>query len=178
MKKATENTNQNNFLKGSFKDDISEHHKVSLGITVPEGYFSKSKRSILDKIKEEAVTEVPKEMKKPLVFWMRPQFKYMAAASLVFILSLTFWLQSANNNDIDKSTIEFLSFSDDSLINALIVNDAEFEAFADAILINEIVIKAELSEQKMDDLFFNSLFIEDSLIDNYTDDRFLETIIL
>ena len=178
MKKATENTNQNNFLKGGFKDDISEHHNASLGITVPEGYFSKSKRSIIDKIEEEVVTEVPKEMKKPLIFWLRPQFKFMAAASLVFILSLTFWLQSANNRDLDESTIEFLSFSDDNLINALIGNDNEFEAFADAILINEIVIKAELSEQKMDDLFFNSLFVEDSLIDNYTDDQFLETIIL
>lgn len=178
MKKAPENTNQNNFLKGGFKNDISENHKASLGITVPEGYFSKSKRSILDKIKEEAASEAPKEIKKPLVFWMRPQFKYMAAASLVFILSLTFWLQSANNKDADKSSIEFLSFSDDNLINALIVNDAEFETLADAILINEIVIKAELSEQRMDDLFFNSLFVEDSLIDNYTDDQFLETIIL
>ena len=59
MKKATVNTNQNNFLKGGFKDDISKHHKASLGITVPEGYFSKSKRSIIDKIEEEVVTEVP-----------------------------------------------------------------------------------------------------------------------
>ena len=178
MKKATENNNQNNFLKEGFKGGISKHHKESLGITVPDGYFSKSKISILDKIKEEVATEAPKETKKQLVFWMRPQFKYMAAASLVFILSLTFWLQSANNNDVDKNTIQFLSFSDDHLINALLVNDAEFEAFADAILINEIVIKAELTEQRMDDLFFNSLFVEDSLIDNYTDDQFLETIIL
>lgn len=178
MKKTTENTNQNNFLKGGFEDDISKHHEASLGITVPEGYFSKSKISILDNIKEEAATEAQKETRKPLVFWMRPQFKYMAAASLAFILSLTFWLQSAHNNDVDNINIEFLSFSDDNLINAVMVNDAEFEAFADAILINEIVIKAELSEQKMDDLFFNSLFIEDSLIDNYTDDQFLETIIL
>lgn len=174
MKKATKNNHQNNFLKEGFKAGISKHHKVSLGITVPEGYFSKSKKSILDKIKEEA----PKETKKQLVFLMRPQFKYMAAASLVFILSFIFWLQSANNKDVDENTIEFLSFSDDNLINSLLVNDAEFEAFSDAILINEIVIKAELSEQRIDNLLINYLFVEDSLIDNYIGDTFLETIIL
>ena len=178
MEKLTENNNKKNFLKEGFKGDISKHHKESLGTTIPEGYFAKSKMSILDKIKEEAIIEVPKETKKQIVFWMRPQFRYMAAASLVFILSLTIWLQSGGNNDIDKSNIEFLSFSGDNLINSLLIDDAEFEAFADATLINEIVIKAELSEQRMDDLFLNSLFVEDSLIDDYTDDQFLESIIL
>ena len=178
MEKSTENKNQKNFLKEGFKGDLSKHHKESLGTTIPEGYFAKSKTAILHKIKEEAKIEAPKETKKQLVFWMRPQFRYMTAASLVFILSLTIWLQSANNNDVNENDIEFLSFSDDNLINSLLINDAEFEAFADATLINEIVIKAELSEQRMDDLFLNSLFVEDSLIDNYTDDQFLETIIL
>ena len=178
MGKSTENNNHKNFLKEGFKGDISKHHKESLGTTIPEGYFAKSKLSILDKIKEEVITEAPKETKKQLVFWMRPQFRYMAAASLVFILSLTIWLQSANNNNVNENNIEFLSFSDDNFINSLLLDDAEFEAFADATLINEIVIKAELSEQRMDDLFLNSLFVEDSLIDDYTGDQFLKTIIL
>lgn len=178
MDKSTENNNHKNFLKEGFKGDLSKHHKESLGTTIPEGYFVKSKLSILDKIKEEVITEVPKETKKQIVFWMRPNFRYMAAASLVFILSLTFWLQSADTNDIDENNIEFLSFNDDNFINSLLIDDAEFDAFADATLINEIVIKAELSEQIMDDLFLNSLFVEDSLIDNYTDDQFLESIIL
>ncbi|ARV14983.1 hypothetical protein [Polaribacter sp. SA4-12] len=178
MKKSTENNNKKNFLKEGFKGDISKHHKESLGTTIPEGYFAKSKMSILDKIKEEAIIEVPKETKKQNVFWIRPQFRYMAAASLVFILSLTIWLQSADNNNVDENNIEFLSFSDDNLINSLLIDDSEFEAFADATLINEVLIKAELSEQVMDDLFLNSLFVEDSLIDDYTDDKFLEIIIL
>ena len=174
MEKSKENSNKENFLKKGFKGDISKNHKEYLGATIPEGYFSKSKLSILDKIKEEE----PKEVKKQLVFWMKPQFRYFAAASLVFLFGLSIWLQSSNSDDLNDTNIELLSFSDDVLINSLLVDDTELDLFADNILINEIVIKAELDEQKMDDLFINSLFVEDSLIDDYTDDKFLETIIL
>ena len=178
MKKSTENNNEKNFLKEGLKGDFSKQHKTYLGTDIPEGYFAKSKLSILEKINEEVKIETPKETKKQLVFWLQPKFRYIAAASLVFILSVTVWLQNADNNEINDINIEFLSFSDDTLINSLLVEDSEMDLFADNTLINEIVIKAELYEQKMDDLFINSLFIEDSLIDNYTDDKFLETIIL
>ncbi|KGL64202.1 hypothetical protein [Polaribacter sp. Hel1_85] len=178
MEKSTKNNNKKSFLKEGFKSDISKHHKEYLGTTVSEGYFAKSKMSILDKIKEEEIKEMPKTTKKQIVFWMKPQFRFMAAASVVFIFALTIWLQKADNNTINENNIEFLAFSDDVLINSLLVEDAEMDLFADATIINEILIKAELSEQKMDDLFLNSLFVEDSLIDNYTDDGFLETIIL
>lgn len=178
MKKSTENNNRKSFLKEGFKGGISKHHKKYLGTEVPERYFAKSKMSILDKIKEEAITEVPKTAKKQIVFWMKPQFKYIAAASVVFIFALTTWLQKADNNTINENNIEFLAFSDDVLINSLLIEDSEMDLFVDGTLINEILIKAEVSEQKMDDLFLNSLFVEDSLIDNYTDDGFLETIIL
>ena len=102
----------------------------------------------------------------------------MAAASLVFILALTIWLQSANNTDIEDTSFELLFFSENHLINSLLVDDSEFETFADATLINEIIIKAEVSERKIDNLFLNYLFVEDSLIDIYTDKNFIETIIL
>ncbi|WP_299061795.1 hypothetical protein [uncultured Polaribacter sp.] len=177
MKNSKENINRKNFLEEGLKTDISKHHKKYLGIETPEGYFAKSKIAILEKLKEE-VQEKSIQEKKQLVFWLQPQFKYVAAASLVFIFALTIWLQSANNTTVNKNNIELLSFSDDSLIESLLLEDSEFEAFADATLINEIVIKAELSEQKIDDLFLNSLFVEDSLIDNYTENTFLETIIL
>ena len=174
MKKPIENNNKTSFLKEGLIDDFSKHHKEKLGTSIPEGYFAKSKLSILDKIKEQE----PKEVKKQLVFWMQPQFKYFAAASLVFLFGLTIWLQSSKNVEIEQNNIELLSFSDEVLINSLMIEDSELDLFADNTLINEIVIKAELDEQKMDDLFINSLFVEDSLIDNYTDDKFLETIIL
>ena len=178
MEKSSENSSKKNFLEEGFKGDTSKHHKKYLGTDIPEGYFAKSKSLILDKIKEESKTEVPKETKKQLIFWLQPQFRYMAAASLVFIFALTVWLQSANNTDIEDTSFELLFISENHLINSLLVDDSEFETFADATLINEIIIKAEVSERKIDDLFLNYLFVEDSLIDIYTDKNFIETTIL
>ena len=110
---------------------------------------------------------------------MRPQFRYIAAASLVFILSLTVWLQSSNNNDvIDELNFEEFAYQDNVLINSLLVEDAELDAFADATLFNEVLVKAEISEQKLDNLILNSLILEDSLLDDYIDNKFIETIIL
>jgi hypothetical protein len=178
MEKPTKNSNKTSFLKEVFIDTISDNHKKYLGTAVPEGYFKKSKTVILEKIKYEVKANPLKE-KQQLVFWLRPNIKYMAAASLVFIFGLTVWLQNTNKKDVLSTTnFEMLSFNEDYLMNSLLVDDAEFEAFADATLIHEIVIKAEMSERKMDALFLNSLLIEDSLLDDYTNDVFLETIIL
>lgn len=148
MKKYT-NDNNSNFLKEGFMSNISKRHKEYLGTTVPEGYFAKSKDSIIDKVKLETIKE-----KKQVVFWLRPNLKYMTAASLVLIFGLTVWLQNANQKkNMTKTNFEMLSFSEDNLINSLLVDDSEFDAFADATLMNEIVIKAELSERKTDDFF-------------------------
>jgi len=164
MEKSTENNNKQNFLKEGFKGDISKHHKKYLGTEIPEGYFTKSKSSILDKIKEDVKIEVSIATKKQLVFWMRPQFKYIAAASLVFIFSVTVWLQSFNKTDVlDETNFELFAFSDDVLIESLLVDESEIEAFTDATLFNEILVKAELSEQKLD---------------NYIDYRLIETLVL
>ena len=177
MEKSIENNNKKSFLKEGFKGDISKQHKKYLGTDIPENYFSKSKMSILDKIKEEAKTV--KQPKKQLVFYLQPQFKYIAAASLVFILSLTIWLQNSNNsNDLNETDLEMFAFSDDVLINSLLIEDSEIDAFADATLFTEVVVKAELNEQNLDNLILNSLILEDSLLDDYMDDKFIETIIL
>ena len=178
MKKSTENNNNQSFLKEGLKGDISKHHKKYLGTDIPEGYFVKSKMSILDKIKEEHVTEEVIS-KKGKLFWMQPQFKYIAAASLVFILSLTVWLQnSSNQNDLDIINIETLAFSEDVLINSLLIEESEVDAFEDATLFNEVLVKAELSEQKLDNLILDSLFVEDTLLDDYINKGMFETIIL
>lgn len=178
MEKSTENNNKQNFLKEDFNGDISKHHKEYLGTTIPENYFAKSKLSILDKIKSEERVEDLKPQKQ-LLFWMQPQFKYIAAASLIFIVSLTIWLQSLDaTNAIYKSNFELLAFSDDVLVNSLFLEDSEVDAFTEAILFNEVLVKAELSEQKLDNLILNSFIVEDSLLDNYMDYKFIETIIL
>lgn len=178
MENSIENNSKNNFLKEGFVGAISKHHKGYLGTTVPEGYFEKSKASILDKIKsEEKETTVQK--KRQLLFRMFSETKYAAAASLVFLFGLAVWFQNINKKEtFSSANFEMLSFTEDNLINSLLVSDAEFEVFVDATLLNEIVIKAEISERQMDDLFMNSLFIEDSLMDNYTSEIFIETIIL
>ncbi len=179
MEKSTENNSEKDFLKEGLKGDISKHHKKYLGTDIPEGYFSKSKMSILDKIKEDSKIEAPKEIKKQLVFWMQPLFKYIAAASLVFILSLTVWLQNLNNVDvIDDTNFELLAFSDDVLLDSLLLEEEEVDAFTDATLFNEILVRAELSEQKLDNLILDNLILGDSLLDDYIDDELLETIVL
>ncbi|MFY9242795.1 MAG: hypothetical protein WAO74_07190 [Polaribacter sp.] len=177
MKKSTENKDKNNFLKEGLQDDISKHHKKYLGTEVPRGYFIKSKMEILDKIKQE--TKIELKPKKQIVFYLRPQFKYIAAASLIFMLSLSVWLHNSNNsNGINKANFEEFAFSDDVLINSIFIADSEVDAFADATLFNEVVVKAELSEQKMDNLILNSLILEDSLLDDYMDKELIENIIL
>ena len=80
--------------------------------------------------------------------------------TLVFILSLTIWLQNSNNNkEINTFNYEELAFSDDVLINSLLVEDSELDSFTEATLFTEILVKVELSEQKMDNLILNSNLI-------------------
>lgn len=158
------------------KSDITKHHKYYLGTEIPEDYFKKSKSSILNTIKEDALVE--QKPKKQLVFYLRLQFKFIAAA-ILFLLTLSIWLQnSESKNNFDDITIEDLALEDDVLIKSLLVEDSDLDEFTDATLFNEVVVKAEIKEQKMDDLILNSLILEDSLLDNYIDEELVETIIL
>jgi hypothetical protein len=174
MEKSTENNENDRFLKEGGNHRPSQMHGDFLGTTVPEGYFTQSKISILEKVKHQS-----QEKKKPKIFWMQPAIRYGVAASLVFALSITLWLEKVNNSDrIDKNALELLSFSDDVLVNSLFIDEADLDDFTKRTLINEVVLQAELSEQHLEDILINSLFIEDSLLDSYTSDRLLETIIL
>lgn len=181
LNKIKSEDSENTFLKEGVSD-VTNHHKKYLGTAVPEGYFSTSKRSILDKIKEESKetqSVEEKQPKKQLVFYLSSHFKYVAAASLVFMLSLTIWLQNATTqDDVNTFDIESLAFTDDVLIESLLVADEDVDAFADATLFNEIVVKAELKEQKLDNLILDSLILEDSLLEDYMDENLIETIVL
>ena len=178
MEKFTENNNNQNFLKEGLKGDISKHHKKYLGTEIPEGYFAKSKISILDKIKEETSIETASK-KKQIIFWMRPHFKYIAAASLAFILSLTVWLQNYNKTTtIIEPNFELLAFSDKVLLESLLIEDSDIDAFTDVTLFNEVLVKAELSEQKLDNLVLDNLIVGDSLLDIYIDKLLVDAVIL
>lgn len=176
LNKINSETSTGKFLKEE-KSDITKHHKNYLGKEIPEDYFKKSKISILNAIKEDALVE--QKPKKQLVFYLRPQFKFIAAAAILFLLTLSIWLQnSESKNNFDDITIEELALEDDVLIKSLLVEDSDLDEFTDATLFNEVVVKAEIKEQKMDDLILNSLILEDSLLDNYMDEELVETIIL
>ena len=179
MIKSTTDNNQQQFLKEDFEDGISKHHKNYLGTEVPEGYFVKSKTSILHRIKSQSNKEIIEKSNNQSVFLMQSRFKYMAAASLVFILSLTVWLQNSNKTEVvNEPYSESLIFSDTVLIESLLVEENEVDAFADITLFREILVKSELFEQKIENLVFENLILEDSLIHNYLDDGLIETIIL
>lgn len=176
LNKIKSETTTGKFLKEE-KSDITKLHKNYLGKEIPEDYFKKSKISILNAIKEDALVE--QKPKKQLVFYLRPQFKFIAAAAILFLLTLSIWLQnSESKNNFDDITIEELALEDDVLIKSLLVEDSDLDEFTDATLFNEVVVKAEIKEQKMDDLILNSLILEDSLLDDYMDEELVETIIL
>ena len=174
---ASNKHNNKKFLKEEFTKDVGKHHKEYLGTTVPENYFATSKMAILDKIKQE--NNIAENPKKQLVFYMRPQFKYIAAASLVFIISLTLWLQKqTNEDDVNIPNIETLALTDDVLVESLLIDDTNIDEFTATTLFEEVMVKAEIKEQEMDNLIINSLIVEDSLLDDYLKKELVETIIL
>ena len=179
MTKSIEENDKQNFLKKGFKGDIPKYHKKYLGTDVPDGYFEKSKISILQRLPFQKNSPAHQEAKKLLIFWRRPSFKYSVAASFVFMLSLTFWLQNRNNEKVvHESYFESLTFSDTYLVESLWVDDGKFDAFADETIYSEIILKSNFFEQKIDNFLFENLIKEDSLLDNYLNQELLETIIL
>ncbi|QMU66439.1 MAG: hypothetical protein GKR88_20550 [Flavobacteriaceae bacterium] len=146
------------------KGTVSDHHKAYLGMDVPEGYFVKSKQSILDLIKA--------EKKETKVFYLRRLFQM--AASVTLLVVLTIWLQFVNKPHTETSEITF----DSILITSLFVEDDSVDAFAEGILVSEVLVEAEKSEQDLENIFINSLFVEDSLIDSYAKESLLNHIVL
>lgn len=149
------------FLKEKI-GSTSEHHKEYLGMDVPEGYFTSSKQSILDLVKEESpAKEVP-------VFYLRRSFQ--VAASIALLIAITIGFQFSNSETLEIA-------SDDLLIESLFVADESMNDFVEGILVSEVVEEAG-KEKEMEDVLMNSLFVEDSLIDNYTKETLLDNIIL
>lgn len=176
MKNFNKNQSEKSFLEQQYSENISKRHSNYLGTEIPKDYFATSKMTILERIKNE---EIEVKSKKQLVFWLQPYFKYAIAASVILMLGLTIWMQNFNQTSDGKTTdFELLSFSDDVLLNSILLEDDQIDEFSNITLMNEIVFKAELSEQNLDDILLNSLFIEDSLLDNYTENTFVESIIL
>lgn len=179
MEQSNQHKGETKFLEGVLSKDVTKRHSKYLGTEIPEGYFATSKLSILEKIQQETAQEAAILPKKQAFFWLRPQFKFAIAASIVCFIAMTIWLQNTHPSENEIiNDFELMAFTDEVLINSLLIEDSQIEDYTNITLMNEIVLKAELSEQKIDNLLLNSLFVEDSLIDSYTDKNVIETIIL
>ena len=156
--------------------DLTKLHKEKLGMDIPEDFFAKSKADILDSILK---IEEPKQT----VFWLKPIIAYPIAASIVFLLGLTFWLQN-DTTTIEQKITNFEKMnsmdinSDNFLVTSLFVEDDKIDQFMDDFIMEEIIVDAELSEQQLENIFINSLFVEDSLINYYIDKNLIENIVL
>ena len=142
---------------------FSEHHQNELGMNVPENFFTQSKESIMDLVKEEKKS-VP-------VFYLQRSFQ--VAASIAVLVILTFVFQLSSNKEA-----EVYVASDDVLIESLLVEDGSINTFLEDVLVAEVVVEAEKSEQELENVFLNSLFVEDTLLDDYTKKSLLDHVIL
>ena len=169
----------NHFLrKDNLKKSLAQEHKEYLGMDVPEGYFTKSKHTILKSVQ-------PKKAQKRTVFGLKPIIAYRIAASILLLVALTFWWQTTNNeNNLEMIDVEVvvspneLGNADDFLVTSLLIDDADIDQFVNEFITEEIIVEAELSEQRLENLFINSLLIEDSLIHGYIDENLIENIVL
>ena len=139
----------------------SQHHKAYLGMDVPEGYFTSSKQSILDLVKE--------EKKETPVFYLRRSFQVAASITLLVVLAISFqFSNSATTKDIAY---------DDLLIESLFVEDDNMNDFVEGILVSDEVEEAGKGKE-MEDFLINSLFVDDSSLEDYTNDSLLDNVIL
>lgn len=68
MTKSIEENDKQNFLKKGFKGDVSKYHKKYLGTDVPDGYFEKSKISIIQRLSSQKNPTAHQEAKKTIDF--------------------------------------------------------------------------------------------------------------
>lgn len=160
------------------KKDISKFHKEKLGMDIPDDFFAKSKKDILNKV-------IREEQPKQHIFWLRPIIAYPIAASIVLAIALTFWMQNKDTGNKEQitntETIKTINpdiLDGDFLTSSLLISDSEMDSYLDSYLVTNVVIEAELSQQQLENIFINSILIEDSLINNYLDKSLIENIVL
>ena len=178
MKSKEQNTTPNNFLKNEQHLSLTAHHQKYLGTEVPKVYFKMSKQSILDKIKAEEVQHNQSYKKQKVVF-MRTSFKYIVAASLVFLIGLTLWLQHTNSTSKEQPILlESYALEHEVLIESLLIPEKDLNEFTEVVLFNQVMVKAELKEQKIEDLVLDIILVEDTLLENYIEKALVDTVIL
>ncbi len=129
----------------SFDSKMHEMHSEKLGFQVPDGYFSKSKMEILEK--------VSKQKEQRFGIFSRKRIIWSAAATIAIIVALTVFKPDAipsfdNVPVIVSDTIDHLQNNnlaqgklkeDDILISSLFVPDSEIDEFVDDYVLEELV---------------------------------------
>lgn len=169
---------------------LEETHSTDLGLKIPEDYFSKSKIDILNRIKQEQEPKV-------IPFYKKKQ-NWMVAASLLFLLGLSFY---TINNGLIGQKDETILTNQPLVIENKIIKEIEPVAIntTDSVLetIKEVskvvetikikknivtkskpqIIDEEITlDQLKNNLLVESLFIEDNQLNDYVTNYMLEDI--
>ena len=130
------NSQNNNFnIRNTFDVNTEKKHKTDLGLSIPEGYFSKSKQSILDK------TVFEKQQK------VIPLYKNIYAWSSVAVVALLFTLAVYNPLPVSNEV------ENDILIASLIVDDSDVDQLLEEYM-NDELLTDEIFSRVVLKLFF------------------------
>lgn len=137
-----------------------------------------------DKETEEKVVNQPEKKSIGRIFGLN-RVVYPLAASILLLIAIAIGLQKDQPVEapaFDQESVVSRSLdlqdTDDFLVRSLLVDDEEIDLFTDDYLIDQVLVQAELSEQELENIFINSLFIEDSLVDEYLEESLVEQVIL
>jgi hypothetical protein len=121
------NSQNDNFsIRNTFDVNTEKKHKSDLGLSIPEGYFSKSKQTVLDKTVFE---------KKQKVISL---YKNIYAWSAVAVIALLFTIYSplVSTNEVE----------DDILIASLVIEDSDVDQLLENYVNEELLTDDFFSE--------------------------------
>lgn len=129
------------------EDELNKIHSDTLGLTIPENYFSNSKNEILNKVLAEKETKV--------IPFYKKRTSWLAAASVTLLLGLSIFrtYNSQNQENITNQLTDSIVQIDNTTTN----NTTQGHNLVPE---NDIIV--------------SSLFVEEKEIDEYITNRLLE----
>lgn len=123
---------------------------VRISSEVPEGYFERSRSAILQK----TIGTVP--VSKPLTVWYRrPLYKYVAAASVMVCLSLVLWSPKQSTSTITSENIseeEIMNYLEHTDLRDVNIIDVNFSSLSPAGAEVEQYIISQSDDQLLENL--------------------------
>lgn len=177
--KTTKNTHLDLKLHEMNNIKLKEVHTNELGMKVPDDYFSNSKIQILNRIKEESQPKV--------VPYYKKKQNWMAAASLLILLGLSFYsvngffdlkkepLQTSSpvviENNVSKKVLSTEVNLPEAPVKRIVVENKIVEKPSVKIIEEEITL-----DQIKNNLLVESLFLEENQLNEYVTNYMLEDI--